>query len=154
MLDIDFFSQVNDTYGHAAGDAALRDLGSRLTSLVRATDIVGRLGGEEFGVVLPGHSPSGATNIAERLRLSSVESILQHDPAFKITASFGAASLMADIHSFEQWMGCADHGLYTASAVAGTVAASANVTSLRYLNALIVAPGIVRNHSTGWAKGT
>ena len=114
VLDIDHFKAVNDTYGHPAGDTALRSVGSQLASLVRSTDTVGRLGGEEFGILLPGHSIGEAEAIAERLRISIQTTEIKHDPPLCITASFGVASLAKESLSFEQWLSCADRALYSA----------------------------------------
>lgn len=68
MIDIDHFKQVNDTYGHEAGDAVLRELCERIRSLLRAEDVPGRVGGEEFAVLLPGTPEEGAVLVAERIR--------------------------------------------------------------------------------------
>ncbi|MDA8345319.1 MAG: GGDEF domain-containing protein [Thermaerobacter sp.] len=67
FLDLDDFKQVNDTVGHLAGDAVLRQMGRLLREHVRAEDVVGRLGGEEFGWLLPGAAPDAARHGAERL---------------------------------------------------------------------------------------
>lgn len=68
MLDIDYFKQYNDKYGHVAGDAVLKLIAEALQASVRAGDVVGRWGGEEFGVLLPGADISTATEIARRIR--------------------------------------------------------------------------------------
>lgn len=70
VLDVDHFKRINDSFGHVAGDAALRELGGALARSVRASDLVGRLGGEEFGVVLPEADARAAGELAERLRMS------------------------------------------------------------------------------------
>src|SRR6267143_381533 len=70
LFDIDHFKQVNDTYGHAAGDEVLRELASRAMNSVRSVDLVARLGGEEFVVVMPETDIVIATAVAERLRLA------------------------------------------------------------------------------------
>jgi len=70
LFDIDHFKQVNDTYGHAAGDDVLRELASRTMNSVRSVDLVARLGGEEFAVVMPETDSIIATAVAERLRLA------------------------------------------------------------------------------------
>ncbi len=67
FIDLDNFKQVNDTQGHLTGDAVLREMGRLLRQHVRAEDIVGRLGGEEFGWLLPGAAPDAARHAAERL---------------------------------------------------------------------------------------
>jgi two-component system, cell cycle response regulator len=68
MLDIDYFKRVNDTYGHMSGDTVLMELSQILTSSIRSCDIVGRYGGEEFGIILPEVNLEGALNICERIR--------------------------------------------------------------------------------------
>jgi two-component system cell cycle response regulator len=70
LFDIDHFKQVNDTYGHAAGDDVLRELAARAMNSVRSVDLVARLGGEEFVVVMPETDITIATAVAERLRLA------------------------------------------------------------------------------------
>ena len=70
MADLDFFKKINDTYGHLAGDSVLRESARRMRGIVRAYDAIGRYGGEEFLVVLPGCDESGGLAQAERLRES------------------------------------------------------------------------------------
>jgi diguanylate cyclase (GGDEF)-like protein len=68
MLDIDYFKKINDTYGHLCGDIVLKELANILTNSVRTCDIIGRYGGEEFGIVLPDVSLEASLNICERIR--------------------------------------------------------------------------------------
>jgi diguanylate cyclase len=70
VVDADNFKAINDSFGHDIGDEALRVIAGAIRSVLRATDLVGRLGGEEFGIFLPGSPPSLATAVAERIRLS------------------------------------------------------------------------------------
>ncbi len=70
LFDLDSFKNINDTYGHAVGDKALREFGSVVRQVLRSTDLTGRLGGEEFAVVLPGSSIGAAYVVAERIRLA------------------------------------------------------------------------------------
>lgn len=70
MLDLDYFKQINDTYGHAAGDKVLQEVAIRLRGQLQANDLLARIGGEEFLVVLTGANASSATDCAERLRAS------------------------------------------------------------------------------------
>ncbi len=67
LFDIDHFKRVNDTHGHAAGDDVLRELAARATNSVRSVDLVARLGGEEFVVVMPETDIASAAEVAERL---------------------------------------------------------------------------------------
>ena len=113
-LDIDHFKRINDTHGHPAGDSVLRNTARQLTSLLRSSDIVGRLGGEEFGILLPGRSLNDAEDVAERLRIAIETTEIDHDPPLRITASFGVAGLTEKSLTFEEWLSCADQALYTA----------------------------------------
>jgi diguanylate cyclase (GGDEF)-like protein len=93
MLDLDHFKRVNDTHGHAAGDAVLRAAAAAVSERIRATDFVGRYGGEEFVVVLPETSLAAATLIAEKLR-GEVESLaidIGEARTLRTTASLGVA---------------------------------------------------------------
>ena len=94
LLDIDHFKRINDTYGHAAGDAVLRQLAELLKRASRAEDLVFRYGGEEFAAVLPNATARAAVQIAERIR-SVVEkySFLWEGQTIPVTLSIGVASL-------------------------------------------------------------
>jgi diguanylate cyclase (GGDEF)-like protein len=70
MADLDHFKRINDTYGHAAGDAVLCEVARRMTARTRVYDFVGRYGGEEFLILLPGCNLLQAAKMAERLRLA------------------------------------------------------------------------------------
>lgn len=97
MLDIDHFKKVNDQYGHAAGDAALIKCVETITRTVRATDYVGRLGGEEFCIMLPNTDVKAAKGLAERIRVNlEGETVVWQDKEISITASFGVAALTSD----------------------------------------------------------
>jgi len=95
MLDIDHFKQVNDTWGHAAGDAVLRELAQRIEMQVRASDVAARYGGEEFVVLLPNTDVSSASKLAERIRKEIVASpiTLPCGEFVTITASIGIAQV-------------------------------------------------------------
>jgi diguanylate cyclase (GGDEF)-like protein len=93
MADLDHFKEVNDTYGHMAGDAVLRLTAGKMLSMMRGYDSVGRYGGEEFMIVLPGCDREGAAAFAERLRLR-----IERDPVdvpegvIRVTSSLGVAT--------------------------------------------------------------
>jgi len=70
MADLDYFKRVNDTYGHVAGDVVLRAVADTLRGQVRDYDVVGRFGGEEFAILLPGTTEPGALTVGERIRLA------------------------------------------------------------------------------------
>jgi len=92
MLDVDFFKQVNDRYGHLAGDGVLRAVARRIFENVREIDIVGRYGGEEFCIILPETDALGAEYVAERVRKSIEGRMMDvYDIRIKVTASIGIA---------------------------------------------------------------
>lgn len=116
MTDIDRFKQVNDTYGHDAGDEVLREFASRIRSTVRGADLACRYGGEEFVVVMPDTPVELAAAVAERLR-SIVEDrpfVLRSGRELHITASLGIASNSPSVETPEQLMRQADMALYEA----------------------------------------
>lgn len=104
MVDVDHFKQLNDQHGHNAGDAMLRDLVSRWTTQLRATDTLARFGGDEFVVVLPACTPSDAEIILERLRRSAPD---------RITCSLGSAEFRPE-DSASMLITRADAALYDA----------------------------------------
>ena len=95
MLDIDHFKRVNDTWGHAAGDAVLKELAQRIESQVRASDVAARYGGEEFVVLLPDTNVEAAEKLAERIRAEIAASPidLPSGESVTITASIGIAEV-------------------------------------------------------------
>lgn len=117
MLDADYFKKINDTYGHAAGDDVLRDLADNCRKIFRKTDVVGRYGGEEFAVMLPGAEEKMAKIIAERIR-SSIESSTVETENEKIsyTVSIGIACATGKDVKIEELLDRADRALYTAKA--------------------------------------
>ena len=115
MMDIDHFKKVNDTYGHDIGDMVLRSLSKTTLIALRNADILGRLGGEEFGVLLPETGKDTAVEIAERLR-SSIEGtvISANSNNINITISLGVACLDPKTKNIEQLLKRADVALYKA----------------------------------------
>ena len=94
MVDIDRFKRVNDDYGHLAGDAILKRVASRLKEGLRATDSIGRYGGEEFLFILPETELEEATIVAEKLRSSIADlTDLEEAPDLRITVSIGLAAV-------------------------------------------------------------
>jgi diguanylate cyclase (GGDEF)-like protein len=93
MLDIDHFKKVNDQFGHAAGDAVLRELAQRIESQVRRSDVAARMGGEEFVVLLPGTGTKDGIRLAERIRraISGTPVVLPDAAQLSVTASIGIA---------------------------------------------------------------
>jgi diguanylate cyclase (GGDEF)-like protein len=115
MLDIDFFKRVNDTHGHGGGDRALVAFAEACLTTLRKTDLMGRIGGEEFAILLPETSLEAGREIGERLR-RSVEActILSEGARFGITVSLGLAELNPGDESFDALLKRADGALYEA----------------------------------------
>jgi diguanylate cyclase (GGDEF)-like protein len=113
LVDLDHFKNVNDTYGHPAGDLVLKEVGAIFERSVRSYDWVGRYGGEEFLLILPGSGSAGSRVRAEQLRMA-VQAAVIHDGerTIPITASFGVASGFPP--SFETLIQAADAALYRA----------------------------------------
>jgi two-component system cell cycle response regulator len=118
MVDIDHFKRVNDAYGHQVGDRVLAAVAASLRSGVRRYDEIGRYGGEEFIVILPGCSDAEVTGVAERMRCEVTRlKIMEHGERLPITASFGTASCPGERqHSFDVLIEAADTALYAAKA--------------------------------------
>jgi diguanylate cyclase (GGDEF)-like protein len=116
VLDADHFKRLNDEHGHPAGDEALCQIVARMRSEIRAADVVGRLGGEEFGVVLRGAGGDETARRAEAIRAAVAARPLELGEAHvALTVSIGAAVLEADrIPSVERWLAAADAALYEA----------------------------------------
>ncbi len=119
FVDLDFFKQVNDVYGHQAGDNVLRNVAHQLADLVRCTDTVGRYGGEEFVLILPGADEAGAEVVANRV-LNRMRNLThatgKDDESIVVTASIGCATL-SEGNSFStvaEFLAAADKALYTA----------------------------------------
>lgn len=114
LIDIDHFKQVNDLHGHGAGDEVLRQVADRLRNTLRPHDRVGRIGGDEFAVLLPNTSQDEAGHVAERFRLA-VESLQLHDyPELRPTISIGLAPFPIEEADLRAWLNSADNALYRA----------------------------------------
>jgi diguanylate cyclase (GGDEF)-like protein len=112
-FDLDFFKHTNDTFGHATGDRVLREAVAICMRNLRASDIVGRLGGEEFSIVLPNTDQAGAIDTAEKLRRAmEMNEINLEARSIKTTASFGVASLHSVAKDIETLLELADKALY------------------------------------------
>ncbi len=116
VADLDHFKKVNDTFGHQAGDAVLREASRRMKASVRPTDAVGRYGGEEFVIVLPGANVESAARTAERIRAQVGASPVMHGKtAIPVTMSLGVtASAFPERVKVEQLIKAADEALYRA----------------------------------------
>lgn len=116
MIDIDHFKIINDTHGHDAGDEVLKHLANILNSMVRQVDILARLGGEEFAILLPDTKRLGAAVLAERTRSAIERSPFTYrGHSIQLTASIGVASMSTeDATSIGELVRIADHRLYLA----------------------------------------
>lgn len=117
MCDIDHFKRVNDTFGHAAGDVVIQAIADAVRNNLRATDIAGRYGGEEYAVLLVDTPLAQATVLAERLR-KSVEALVipYNGQQLKVTLSLGLAEYDSSMKEHRQWIEAADKGLYQSKA--------------------------------------
>ncbi|GGY18255.1 GGDEF domain-containing protein [Rhodanobacter panaciterrae] len=115
LIDLDHFKIVNDTHGHAVGDRVLKRAVAACQEHLRSTDIFGRLGGEEFGIVLPECTLDQALGRAEQIRVAIASAASGEDaPGIPISASFGVASIVRSGYELRQLLIDADDGLYRA----------------------------------------
>ena len=115
VLDVDHFKRINDTFGHATGDDALRMVAAGCQAILREYDILGRLGGEEFVVVLPGATADESRVVAERVRRHLARMPIEAtDGTFRLTASIGIAGLEGATDTLERAIHRADLALYRA----------------------------------------
>jgi len=112
MLDLDHFKSVNDTYGHAVGDLVLKRFASLALATLRSSDIVGRIGGEEFALILREMSPFDASAVAEKLRAAAAADRSEGLPVF--TVSIGISVANANDRSLDDVLRRADKALYAA----------------------------------------
>jgi len=113
MFDIDHFKNVNDTYGHQAGDEVIRRTSALLKDTMRNTDIAGRYGGEEFGVILVDTDAENALIFTERLRQRIENEVIEHETLkIKITISLGISALSDDCDTYQSWLEQSDKALY------------------------------------------
>jgi len=115
MFDIDFFKNVNDTYGHLAGDSVLKQLASVLKSRIRREDIMARYGGEEFAIILPEINVVNAMVFAEKVRkLIERTPFKLEDTKIPITVSVGVAAIASGIQTTADFIRVSDEKLYQA----------------------------------------
>ncbi|MEL0623988.1 diguanylate cyclase [Marinomonas arenicola] len=113
MIDLDNFKSLNDTYSHALGDKALIAFANTLKGALRSTDIIGRLGGEEFAVILPNIGEDEAINIAQTLRLKISQIELTHEESsVHFTASIGVTEKASESSTIDSLLAQADKALY------------------------------------------
>ena len=115
VLDLDHFKRINDTYGHRGGDDALVQFAQRTQLFLPPDAVFGRLGGEEFGICLPGRDRAFAWNTLNTVRLAlSAEDICSGEQRFRLTLSCGLVVTQGPPRSLDAWMAMADAGLYAA----------------------------------------
>jgi len=113
MFDIDHFKKVNDTYGHQAGDEVIRRTSALLKETMRNTDIAGRYGGEEFGVILVDTTAKDALVFTERFRQRIENEVIEHEAVkIKITISLGVSQLTESCDTYQRWLEQSDKALY------------------------------------------
>ena len=114
-IDLDHFKSINDNHGHAVGDAVLVDFARRAQAQLRVIDLLARIGGEEFVVLLPGTDAQGAFQVAERIRLLLDQRALSiPGGSLRYTSSFGVAELEPQFPGLDRWLARADAALYAA----------------------------------------
>jgi two-component system cell cycle response regulator len=120
MADLDHFKRINDDHGHLAGDIVLREVAKRMVSAVRNYDFVGRYGGEEFLIIVPGCATEALTSSAERMRLAVCERPVESEIVnLSVTLSLGLVSASPrspEFHGYEALLAAADAALYCAKA--------------------------------------
>ncbi|CAN7448649.1 sensor domain-containing diguanylate cyclase [Rhizobium sp. LjRoot98] len=115
VLDVDDFKSVNDTHGHAAGDEVLKNVAATCKGALRAGDLLGRLGGEEFAILLPHVDREGALAVAEKVRaLIAAQTVRAGDHKLNVTASFGVSALSIIGKDIETLLAQADAAMYKA----------------------------------------
>ncbi len=115
MLDIDNFKMINDTYGHTSGDKVIKALANVINHGVRESDVSGRLGGEEFAIILQETNLTAAQELIDRLRKEVEQTPIHIDSQqINVTASFGIAQLDTELDSFDKLLDRADHAMYQA----------------------------------------
>lgn len=123
MFDLDDFKQVNDKYGHNTGDKALRAVSKKVRSLLRPSDFLGRIGGDEFAVLLSGADSINAIKTAERLRVGIQKTkIFYKNERILLTSSFGLITVQQQMHrstGFDTLLNLADQAMYRAKHLGG-----------------------------------
>jgi diguanylate cyclase (GGDEF)-like protein/PAS domain S-box-containing protein len=120
MMDVDHFKRFNDTWGHAAGDAVLIGFARRVAGLVRSSDTLGRIGGEEFAIVAPETNREQAATLAEHIRAGVMDLVIEFgQERIARTLSCGVAELQGEDDNLEALMAAADKALYQAKSEGG-----------------------------------
>jgi diguanylate cyclase (GGDEF)-like protein len=116
MLDLDNFKQINDRYGHKVGDAVLKKFALVCQATLRTVDILGRMGGEEFAILLPETDKAMAAEVAERLRASIASALVPLEAGLPVrfTVSIGVAAMLSRDDNIDLLLSAADQALYQA----------------------------------------
>lgn len=116
FIDLDHFKSINDRHGHAAGDEVLRAVAELLQARLRRSDLLGRIGGEEFAALLPDTDAAGALQLAENLRqaVQTLQPVIEGGPRIEVTASIGVEAAPAGKGPFAELMRRADEAMYAA----------------------------------------
>lgn len=115
LFDIDHFKALNDCHGHSAGDEVLRAVAREIRQVQRSTDISGRYGGEEFGLVLPETTQAQALLVAERLREAIASTVVDWEGTpLQVTISLGVAEFSDTLDDYRAWLELSDKALYQA----------------------------------------
>ncbi|OHC94431.1 MAG: diguanylate cyclase [Sphingomonadales bacterium RIFCSPLOWO2_12_FULL_63_15] len=131
LLDIDHFKQINDRHGHPAGDRVIEAVAALCKGLSRPSDAFGRIGGEEFGLLLPEAQEADALAVANRIRAAIERFEITNNPPLHVTASFGVATIGAGRMSSEAWLSAADAALYQAKRAGRNRAVLAPIEAVR-----------------------
>jgi diguanylate cyclase (GGDEF)-like protein len=153
MIDLDHFKTFNDTYGHDAGDAVLRETGMSLSRGIRAEDFVCRFGGEEFVVILPTANLEAACARAERLRLKMKELVVMHQGKSMgmLTVSIGVAVFPEHGLSPKELMAAADAALYEAKRSGRDQVVAATLRSAEDFTVPGAATSVPQKSLAGWS---
>ena len=116
LIDIDHFKAVNDGYGHLTGDEVIKMFGAVLGQVKRPTDIAGRIGGDEFGLILRGTDEAQAGMLLERLRQQLAETFTNQSVLPVVSLSIGVATFSHEYGNVEAWLSSCDRALYEAKA--------------------------------------
>ncbi|GHC68556.1 GGDEF domain-containing protein [Limoniibacter endophyticus] len=114
LYDLDHFKSINDRHGHPQGDIVLKRTAATVTSAMRSGEILGRIGGEEFAILLPETDEAAAVVAVERYRQAIAAIEMENLTGCRISASFGIAAWDASHETVEAWMGRTDAALYRA----------------------------------------